>query len=172
MSTHDLPSSVDKLARLLRPLVGTAALALCLVGCGRPYEVATPSGFVDLEDRYDDGDEEYRATTADGVVIGVRAWDNEPYAERAFLVRAIENQLRQGRGYALLSTREVVSRNGLKGTQMRFGHDEASGPHLYVLTVFTDEDHVWLHEAAGKKELVEKAESSIAWSVSQFAPDL
>lgn len=163
-------SSQTSLSARLRLAAAALGLAATLVGCGHPYEVATPNGFVDLEDRYDDGDEEYRATTADGVVIGVRAWDNEPYAERSFLVRAIENQLRLGRGYALLGTKEVVARNGMKGTQLRFGHDEMTGPHLYVLTVFTDEDHVWLHEATGKKELVEKAEASIAWSISQFEP--
>jgi hypothetical protein len=157
-----------------RPVGAAAALlglALALAGCGRPYEIATPAGFVDLEDAYDDGDDEYRATTADGVVIGVRAFDNEPTAERSFLVRAIENQLRLGRGYALLDEREVTAKNGMKGTQLRFGHDEMTGPHLYVLTVFTDEDHVWLHEATGKKELVERAEASIAWSVAQFEPE-
>lgn len=161
-----------RLRDLLRPLRLASCLALVTAaGCGRPYEVQTPSGFVDLEDRYDDGDDEYRATTADGVVIGVRAFDNEPYAERAFLVRAIENQLRLGRGYALLETKKVSSKNGVEGTQLRFGHDEPSGPHLYVLTVFVDDDHVWLHEAAGKKELVEKAEQSIAWSLRELALD-
>lgn len=152
-----------------------AALALAgsaLVGCGRPYEVATPTGFVDLEDRYDDNEgDEYRATTADGVVIGVRAYDNEPYAERTFLVRAIENQLRLGKGYSLIETKEVAAKDGTKGTQLRFGHDEPSGPHLYILTIFTDPDYVYLHEAAGKKELVEKAEKSIAWSLAEFRPD-
>jgi hypothetical protein len=157
--------------RRILPLLVLALLAVGSTACGRAYDVATPAGFVDLEDRYDDGDDEYRATTADGVVIGVRAIDNEPFAERAFLVRAIENQLRQGKGYALLSTKEVSAQGGLQGTQLRFGHDEASGPHLYVLTVFVDEDYVYLHEAAGKKELVEKAEASIAWSIAQFRPD-
>lgn len=154
-------------------MVAGLALALTtLSGCGRPYEVATPTGFVDLADRYDDSEgHEYRATTADGVVIGVRAYDNEPYAERTFLVRAIENQLRLGRGYSLISTKEVSAKDGTQGTQMRFGHDEPSGPHLYLLTIFTDKDHVYLHEAAGKKELVEKAEKSIAWSLAEFRPD-
>jgi len=152
-------------------IAGIALAAWTFMGCGHPYEVATPTGFVDLEDRYDDGDEEYRATTADGVVIGVRAYDNEPYAERTFLVRAIENQLRLGRGYSLLASKEVAAKDGTKGTQLRFGHDEPSGPHLYILTVFTDEDYVYLHEAAGKKELVEKAEKSIDWSLREFRPD-
>jgi hypothetical protein len=172
MSSSSTPRARTSLSSVTSMLAGLALAAATLVGCGRPYEVATPNGFVDLEDRYDDRDgDEYRATTADGVVIGVRAYDNEPYAERTFLVRAIENQLRLGRGYSLESTKEVSAKDGTKGTQMRFGHDEPTGPHLYVLTIFTDEDYVYLHEAAGKKELVEKAEASITWSLSEFRPD-
>jgi hypothetical protein len=166
---------MNLLSTRFRTFFTIAAIALGSLslgaGCGRAYDIATPAGFVDLEDRYDDGDDEYRATTADGVVIGVRAYDNEPFAERAFLVRAIENQLRLGRGYALLETKEVSAKNGMKGTQLRFGHDQPNGPHLYILSVFADEDHVFLHEAAGKKELVEKAEQSIAWSVRELSPD-
>lgn len=175
-STHRLSTREESSTPMNRSAFSLlAALALAgsaLVGCGRPYEVATPTGFVDLEDRYDDNEgDEYRATTADGVVIGVRAYDNEPYAERTFLVRAIENQLRLGKGYSLIETKEVAAKDGTKGTQLRFGHDEPSGPHLYILTIFTDPDYVYLHEAAGKKELVEKAEKSIAWSLAEFRPD-
>lgn len=169
-STHRTRRSLA--SKLASSFAACVLAATALVGCGRPYEVATPTGFVDLQDRYDDREgDEYRATTADGVVIGVRAYDNEPYAERTFLVRAIENQLRLGRGYSLISTKEVSAKDGTKGTQLRFGHDEPTGPHLYVLTIFTDEDYVYLHEAGGKKELVEKAEASITWSLAELRLD-
>ena len=84
--------------------LGFLALALlALAGCGRPFTPATPPGFVDLGDNYPDG--EYRATTADGAVIGVRAYDNEPRGELAFWTRALENRMRESGGYALLEKR-------------------------------------------------------------------
>ncbi len=158
-----------KTTTLLPALLFTALGALS--GCGRPYEVATPNGFVDFSDRYASGSEhEYRAATADGVVIGVRAFDNDPKADMALAVRALENRVRVGQGYALLAKREVTARNGSKGTLLEFGHDETGGPHLYDVAIFLDDRHVYLIEAGGKKDLVEKAKASIDWTIQSFLP--
>lgn len=147
------------------------ALALAASACGRPYTAATPDGFIDLGDRYDDRPaHEYRASTADGVVLGVRAFDNEPKADMALAVKALENRVRLGQGYALLDEKDVTARDGTKGKMMRFGHDEASGPHLYYVTIFLNDKHVFLLEAGGKKELVEKADASIDWAIKNFLP--
>ena len=118
-------------------------LALCLAvagslaaaGCGRSFVPATPPGFVDLGDTYPDG--EYRATTADGAVLGVRAFANEPRGELAFWARALENRMRENGGYALLTKQAITSRGGLVGTELDFGHDEGSTPHLYRVALFS-----------------------------------
>ncbi len=146
-----------------------------LVGCGRPYDVATPAGFVELTEggqrSYDGNADEYRASTADGVVLGVRAWDNEPKVDLGLAARALENRTRLGQGYALLEKKEVVAANGTKGTELRLGHDQDGQAHLYTVIIFVTEDHVYLVEAGGKKELVEKAASSIDWFVKNFQPE-
>src|SRR5262249_23152769 len=103
-------------------LIALAAALAALSGCGRSFVPATPSGFVDLGDNYPNG--EYRATTADGVVIGIRAWDNEPKGELAFWARALERRMRDMGGYALLEKKGVTNRGHLTGVEMRFGHDE------------------------------------------------
>lgn len=141
-------------------------LAALSAGCGRHFEPATPPSFVDLEDRY--GDTEYRATTADGVVIGVREYENDPVGDLAFWTRAIENRMRQTGGYALLETRKVAARDGMVGTQLRFGHDEGKEPHLYVLTIFVSEDFVYLLEAGGSKAEMERLMPQVDWSVKSF----
>jgi hypothetical protein len=152
-----------------RALALTALVALS--ACGRPYEVATPEGFVDLGDRYEHGDDEYRASTADGVVLGVRSWDNDPKVDLALASRALENRVRQGQGYALLEKKEVAARDGTKGSWMRFGHDESGAPHLYEVALFVTDDHVHVFEAGGKKDLMERAAASIAWAIAHFDPD-
>ena len=43
-------------------------------------------------------DGEYRATTADGVVIGIRNVDNDPKGELSFWSRALENRMREAYG--------------------------------------------------------------------------
>ncbi len=147
--------------------LGFLALALlALAGCGRPFTPATPPGFVDLGDSYPDG--EYRATTADGAVIGIRAYDNEPQGELAFWTRALENRMRDSGGYALLEKRAVSNRGGLTGTQLRFGHDEGRVPHLYWVTVFVTDKKLFILEAGGVKGEVERQEAQIEWAIKNF----
>lgn len=129
-------------------LLFTAAL---VPACGHHFEAMTPSGFVELEhqERYD-----YRATSADGLVIAVRELDNDPKGELAFWSRAVENQLRSRGGYALLDTRDVKSKDGIAGKQFRFGHDEGKTPHLYSVTVFVTPKRIEVLEIGGTKELM------------------
>ena len=147
-------------------------LTLALAACGRPYTAATPDGFVELEeDNYDTRAHEYRASTADGVVIGIRAYENEPEVDLALAVRALENRVRLGQGYALLEKKEATARDGTKGMTLDFGHDESGGPHLYTVTIFVTEDWVYLVETGGKKDLVDKAQVSLDWARKNFLPD-
>lgn len=139
-----------------------------LAGCGRPFVAATPPGFVDLGDRY--GRNEYRATTADGVVLGIRAFENKPKGEMAFWARALERRMREMAGYALLDKREVVTTGGLKGVEMRFGHDEGKDPYLYSIALFVTDEKVFVIEAGGSKGEVSKQEAQITWAIRNFAP--
>ena len=147
------------------------ATVLLLAGCGRPYAAATPDGFVDLGDRYDSsGSDEYRASTPDGVVLGIRAYKNEPKVSMDVAVHALENRVRLGQGYALITEKDVTALDGTKGKMLQFGHDEASGTHLYDVTIFIKNDRVFILEAGGKKDLVEAASKSIEWSIANFYP--
>jgi len=139
--------------------------ALPLAGCGHHFETATPQGFVELEDQeaYD-----YRATTADGLVVAVREIEHEPKGEMAFWTRAVENRMRQRGGYALLGTRDVKTKSGLDGKQLRFGHDESGKPHLYYVTIFVTESYLFLIEAGGTKELMEKGGAGLDQFIESF----
>ncbi|EYF03967.1 hypothetical protein [Chondromyces apiculatus] len=150
-------------------LISVSVLAGAVLGCGLPYTPATPPGFVLLDDRYES--DEVRATTAEGVVLGVRAQDNDPKGDLAFWAKVLENRMRDTGGYALIEKRNVKCRNGLSGVQLRFGHDEGRTPHLYYLTIFVDDDHVFLLEAGGTKDEVTRQEAQIDWSVRNFLPD-
>lgn len=146
-------------------LVTKALAALLLAACTN-FTAITPKGFVELDeqDLYD-----YRATTADGLVIGVRELDNEPQGELDFWARAIENQLRNNGGYALLETREIKSKDGVTGKQFRFGHDEGKTPHLYYVAVFVTPDTIQLVEIGGTKELVTKHAAEVDYAVANFS---
>lgn len=152
----------------MNKLLLAAALSLvALAGC-RPFAPATPPGFVDLSDNDKYENHEYRSTTADGMVLGARAFENKPKGELPFWTKVIENRMRDTSGYALLETKDVKDRSGNVGKQLRFGHDEGAVPHLYYVTVFVNDDHVYVLEAGGTKDLVTKHEQQIAWSIENF----
>ena len=135
-------------------------------GCGPSFTAATPPGFVELDADYDNYD--YRATTADGFVLAVREVEHDPKGDLNFWVRAIENEMRGRGGYALLETKSVKSAQGLAGRQLWFGHDEGQKPHLYVVTVFVTDGWIYLLEAGGTKEQVDKQKQQLSWAVDNF----
>src|SRR5262249_25518500 len=128
----------------------------------------TPPAFVDLGDRYEHG--EYRATTADGVVIGIRAWDNDPKGSLPFWSRALERRMREMGGYALLDKHDVAARGGLTGVAMRFGHDEGKPPYLYTVALFVTDKKIYVVEAGGTKDEVTKVEPQIQQAIANLAP--
>jgi hypothetical protein len=151
---------------VLTLLAGLAGLAGS--GCGRSFVPATPSGFVDMGDRYPEG--EYRATTADGVVIGIRAWDNDPKGELSFWARVLERRMHETGGYALLDKRDVSARGGLTGVALRFGHDEGKTPYLYTLALFVTDKKIYVFEAGGTKAEMTRQDPQIEWALRNFAP--
>jgi len=151
----------------MKCLLTALVLGLALTtACGRPFEVKTPSGFVELDERFSDYD--YRATTADGLVIGIRVEKHEPRGELAFWERAIENQLRMRGGYALIDKRDVKNANGITGRQLRFGHDEAGRPHLYSVTIYPTERRLFIVEVGGPREEVEKNAALVDAAISDL----
>lgn len=148
------------------PALGLLA-ALFASGCGPSFEMSTPAGFVELDEDYSEYD--YRATSADGLVVAVREIDHDPQGHLAFWVRAIENRMRERGGYALLEKKPVKSADGVEGQQLRFGHDdEGNKPHLYYVTVFLTESKIFLVEAGGTKELMTSQAAQIDAAVSGF----
>ncbi|HET6613726.1 MAG TPA: hypothetical protein VFG83_17120 [Kofleriaceae bacterium] len=146
----------------------TVFAAAALTACGPSFSYATPHGFVELEPRdpYD-----YRAVTADGLVLAAREIDHDPKGDLAFWTEVITNHLRQRGGYALLATKPIKTAEGLAGAQLRFGHDEGSRPYLYYVTVLVTDDTIYVLEAGGTKAQVEAHAADIASATHNFRTD-
>ncbi len=138
-----------------------------VAGCGgHDFFVAAPPGFVELEDQEPTFD--YRATSADGVVIAVRQIEHKPKGDQAFWVQAIKNRMREKAGYALLRTSEVTTKSGMKGTKLEFGHDENGQSMLYTVTLFVTEKNLFLLEFGGTKEEVTRQSRYLDWVIENF----
>jgi len=115
-----------------------------LLGCAtaRP-ELAVPTSFVQVDgDPYD-----VRLTTAQGVVLGVRAFDNAPYGDLGFWSAAVDAQARQR--YEATAREEIETESGVAGVRIRYRGAHAGRPHVYWATVFVTERRVLLVEAGG-----------------------
>lgn len=144
-------------------------VALSLSACGT-FEIQTPPRFLELEDESSNYD--YRATTADGVVLSVTEHevDQERGSTVQFWVEAIEARLRLNGGYALTEKKDVTTKAGLKGTQLRFGRDEAQRPYRYWVTVFVAGDSVYVIEAGGEETVFTASADSVDKAIASFEP--
>lgn len=146
----------------MRRLLPTLAL-LAVAACGRPFDLRTAPGFIELKNQ--EPEYGYRATTPEGVVVGVKAveLEGEGSQDIAFWQRAITLQLRDVSGYALTDTHDVRSLDGVPGKELRFGHDEDGKPFSYWVSFFVSGKRLIVLEAGGPKGQFDKYEASVAW---------
>jgi hypothetical protein len=153
------------LAATLRKVLAVAAVSACIAGCGRPFNVKTAPGFIELEQQTEHGFL-YRATTPEGIVVGVRVIEDEDRGDLSFWVRTVTLQLRDIKGYALTTTTDVKSHDGTPGKRLAFGHDEDHKPYAYDLLVFRTPGRVFMVEAGGKREDMERVRPSLEWMLA------
>ena len=151
--------------RWLMALIASLALA-GLAGCGSGFYVAAPPGFVQLEDQ--EPDYAFRAASADGVVIALRKIEHRPKADLTFWVKAIQNRLRDRGGYALLSARDVTTKQGLKGKRLTFGHDQNGVEMKYEVTIFVTDDYLYLLEFGGTAQQLARQAARLDWVIENF----
>lgn len=137
------------------------AAALALTGCGRPFDVKTAPGLVELDDQ--EPEYSYRAIAPERVVMAVRVVDTKGRGDLEFWTRATTLRMHELDGYALLGTADVKSRDGTPGHELRFGHDEAHKPYLYVLRVFVANKRLFLVETGGPQAQMERYKSTLDW---------
>jgi hypothetical protein len=151
--------------------------ALATTACGRPFDVKTPPGLVELDDQAPDYD--YRAIAPEGVVVGVKVVDVGDKGDLAFWTRATALRMHQLDGYAMLGQDDVKSRNGIPGHEMRFGHDEGGKPYVYTLRVFVKPkscflcsgSRLFLVETGGPKEEVTRYQQALDWAEATIKLD-
>lgn len=153
---------------MLRKLLGFAAVTLLVAACGKPFDIKTAPGFVPLVHQsnytYD-----YRATTPEGVVVAVRAID-EDRGDLAFWTQALTLQLRDVSGYALVETADVTARDGTKGKLLKLGHDEDNKPYTYWVSVFPARGKLYIVEAGGTKDAFDRSKPSVEWMLATLQP--
>jgi len=145
------------------------ALPLSAAACGRPFDIKTAPGLVELDDQKPTY--EYRALAPEGVVLGVKVVDIGDKGDLAFWTRATTLRMHQLDGYALLGTSDVKSRNDVPGRELRFGHDEGGKPYVYTLRVYVSNKRLFLVETGGPKDEVARYQGALDWMESSLKLD-
>jgi len=146
--------------RLLCSLALAAASFALVAGCGKPFDVKTAPGFVALEGQ---SQHEYRATTPEGVVMGVRVVDDEKRGDLTFWTQALTLQLRDSSGYALQGSKEIKSADGTVGRKLEFAHDESGTPYTYWVAIYLAQGRLFVVEAGGEEATFAKAKPNVEW---------
>ena len=137
---------------------------LALPACGRGFDVKGAPGFVEVHEK--DSAYGYRAIVPDGVAVAVRTVDVEDGTDTAFWERALLLRMRELDGYALTSSSDVKSNDGVQGRELDFGHDEQGKPFVYRVRLFVTGDKLVLAEAGGASEEMERWRPSVDWMLS------
>jgi len=138
-------------------------------GCGRPFDVKTAPGLVELENQ--EPEYAYRAIAPEGVVMAVRVVDTNDRGDLEFWTRATTLRMRQLDGYALLGAGDVKTRDGIPGHELRFGHDENGKPYLYTLRIFVAKKRLFLVETGGPQREMDTYKSQLDWMQSTLKLD-
>jgi len=131
-------------------ILGAVLGAAMLAGCVRGLEL--PPNFVAME-KADLGHYDFRAVSADGVVLALSVRDNPKKGTLEFWSEAIRNELTD-RGYSLVKTEAVESSSNVPGTMLTMEEDLRGQKFTYVLAVFVKSREVLIAEAGGKADLV------------------
>jgi hypothetical protein len=145
------------------------AAALGVSACGRPFDVKTAPGLVELENQ--EPDYQYRAIAPEGVVMAVRVIDTNGRGDLEFWTRATSLRMRQLDGYALLGSGDVKSRDGSTGHELRFGHDENGKPYFYTLRIFVANKRLFLVETGGPQAELQRYKGALDWMQSTLKLD-
>lgn len=144
--------------------------ATATAGCAPSFQLPLPGRFVVLEGTGNDATAGYvqRATTPDGVVVGLRAIDHRVEGTLAFWSEAVVRQLRDSRGYAVLGEEEIHAARGQPGHLVRFGRDLDGHSYRYTVAVFVTEDYVWIADAGGREEQYTALEPDVERAIAQL----
>jgi hypothetical protein len=127
-------------------LLWIPVLALACAACTPRANLQTPAGFAVLDDQKE---YVYRASSADGVVLAVRAEKNEPKGSLDFWAEALDGQLLRS-GYARDGEPgDVRTRAGLAGKELKYSRTENGRKYRFWTAVFVSGDVVWVVEAGG-----------------------
>ena len=147
--------------RIILTFAAALSLALSTAACSKGYVVETAPGFVKMTE--DQAPYDWRAVAPEGVAVALRVVKLDETADLPFWTQAVTLRMREMDGYSLLKSTDVKSRDGVTGKEVEFGHDESGKPFLYRVRIFLAGKKLYVLEAGGAKDQMDRYAPSVDW---------
>ena len=142
-----------------------AVISLASIGCTPSGKVEVPGSYAKLPSAEGYS---FRAANAKGVVVAVRTQDNELKGNIDFWAEAIDQHMRDDGYEGDPAIRDVQSRSGVAGKQIRYNRNQEGREYRYWLTIFLADSRVFVIEAGGDKEIFDPAIPEVESAVLSF----
>ncbi len=153
---------------MTRSAIFTALVLSLASACGPTVSISLPERFVTLTDssEVDHGRYELRATTPDGVVVGVTSLEHHVDGSLVFWSEAVTRRIRDQQGYALVSEGDISAGTGEAGHLMRFARDLDGHSYKYSIALFVTPDRIYIVEAGGRTTAYDELEEGIEEAIA------
>ena len=135
------------------------------ISCAPPYTMEPPGSFKRFEQI-----NTFQFITADGVMLKGREVENEPVADLDFWQDALKRHL-ETNGYVLKSEKNFKTKKNLDGCNLAFLIPYGTEDWMFMVTLFVEDDTVYILEAAGPFDRYTKIEEKLVASLETFDPD-
>jgi hypothetical protein len=146
-------------------LIIALSTLLSATGC-LPFNVRTPSGFARLSDPRPSYD--YRAVSAYGVAMGVRAIPNRDGGNLAFWSEAVDRRLQSSGFYHVIGQDDTRTERGLVGKTLRYSAGDPQSGGTYWVTLFVTRDWVYFVESGGRAPAFARAQPEVERAIRSF----
>lgn len=135
------------------------------ISCAPPYTMEPPDSFKRFEQI-----NTFQFITADGVMLKGREAPNEPVADLDFWQDALKRHL-EANGYVLKSEKLFKTKKNLDGCNLAFLIPYGAEDWMFMVTLFVEDDSVYILEAAGPFDRYTKIEKELVASLETFDPE-
>lgn len=160
MNTAKTPS------KLLNLWIIALSTLLTVTGC-LPFNIRTPGTFARVSDPRPSYD--YRAVSAYGVAMGVRAVHNRDIGgSLAFWSEAVDRRLQTTGYYRAIGQTDTRTVRGLQGKTLRYSAGDPQNGGTYWVTVFVTRDWVYFVESGGNAASFARAQTEVEGALRTF----
>ncbi|MDH4129345.1 MAG: hypothetical protein OEV44_11350 [Spirochaetota bacterium] len=138
---------------------------IIVIACNK-VQIDTPEGFV----QYTKERNYYKGISSDGIVIKSHRVEQNS-SEKSTDINLWSKEMAivfKSKGYVNEKTEKIQTINGLKGSYTEYSLFHNGEVYLYAISLFTDDDDLYLVEVGGQKKYFDKRREAIMKAIKSL----